>query len=375
VTGGTAMLDRPSLLAAVQNSNAALALEPQHGTTILPSSGPRATQILSIGLRAEAPPENRGSLAPIDAELQAQGRSFRVSETVTNLGQSPDCQIALADAGLSAHHAQILRYASGLYLRDLGSSSGTWLNGQALQSAQPLFDGDRMRIGQVELLFRSKALVRSAAVAGEQRVAGPQLEVRSGRSLGLGFALGRQPLAIGNAPECAIRLSDPGISPRHAQLRTDGSTYFVSDAGSHAGTYLGGQRLAPGQEAPLGEGAWLRIGTVDLLFTTGPHADAMARLRPSARVCVDSGSDAGKSASVGERLIVGSGPRAGLVLAGAAPEHLELAAHDGRFWVRDLSGGRAFRAGAPLGSEFREISHGELLLLSGTIMVRFEEGS
>jgi hypothetical protein len=101
----------------------------------------------------------------------------------------------------------------------------------------------------------------------------------------------------------------------------------------------------------------------------------MARLRPQARLCVDSGSDAGKSASVGERLIVGSGPRAGLLLQGTAPEHLELASHNGRFWVRDLSGGRAFRAGAPLGPQFAEISHGELLLLSGSIMVRFEEGS
>src|SRR6187551_2538924 len=43
-------------------------------TTALPS-GPRNTRVLSIGLHAEAAPEARGSLAPIDARLEFQGRT------------------------------------------------------------------------------------------------------------------------------------------------------------------------------------------------------------------------------------------------------------------------------------------------------------
>jgi predicted component of type VI protein secretion system len=99
----------------------------------------------------------------------------------------------------------------------------------------------------------------------------------------------------------------------------------------------------------------------------------MASLRPSARVAITSGSDAGKTANVGERLTVGSDPRSGFVLPSVAPQQLELAAHGGKFWVRDLSGGRAFRAGSPIGPQFCEIQHGDLLLLSGTVMLRFEE--
>jgi hypothetical protein len=52
-----------------------------------------------------------------------------------------------------------------------------------------------------------------------------------------------------------------------------------------------------------------------------------------------------------------------------------LATHNGRFWVRDLSGGRAFRAGSPLSKEFSEIQHGELILIGGSLMLRFEEGT
>ena len=74
-----------------------------------------------------------------------------------------------------------------------------------------------------------------------------------------------------------------------------------------------------------------------------------------------------------ERALVGSDPSATLCVSGLRAAHLELAAHNGRFWARDLSGGQSFRSGTPLGGEFAELEHGTLLLLGGATMVRFEE--
>jgi predicted component of type VI protein secretion system len=51
---------------------------------------------------------------------------------------------------------------------------------------------------------------------------------------------------------------------------------------------------------------------------------------------------------------------------------VEIAANDKSFWARDRSGGATFRSGSPLGPEFVELTHGDLLLL-GTTMLRFEE--
>ena len=98
-------------------------------------------------------------------------------------------------------------------------------------------------------------------------------------------------------------------------------------------------------------------------------------MRPSARVIVTSGSDSGKAASVGERLLIGSDPSSGLVLTSVSGPQLELCTHNGRFWVRDLSGGRAFRAGTPISKEFSEIQNGELILIGGALMLQFEEGT
>ena len=348
----------------------------QSGATAAIPSRPRQTKMLSIGLPAEAAPEGRSSLAPIDdARLELQGHTLPIVLSVTNLGQSSECQIPLRDPALSAFHAQLVRHAAGLYVRDLGSSSGTWVNGQCLFGPHSLRDGDRIRLGQLELVFRCSALPREAAAAQQKSVAGPRFEVRSGGSLGLSFALGPNAVLLGSGPECAIRLTDPSISPRHAELRFAGGGHALMDLGSHGGTFARGARLAPNQPLSLAEGDWLRFGAVDVLYSSAARADALASLRPSARLVVTSGSDSGKAASVGERLLVGGDAGAGLLLSSVSGPQLELATHNGKFWVRDLSGGRAFRAGSAISREFSEIAHGDLLLLAGTVMIRFEEGA
>jgi len=379
-TGGTAAL--PSTFIPTKQSERTTALPSavmgaavSGQTTALPS-GPRKTRVLSIGLHAEAAPEARGSLAPIDARLEFQGRALPINLPVTNLGQSPECQIPLADPSLSAFHAQLVRHDAGLYLRDLGSSSGTWVNGQCLFGPHALRDGDRIRVGQLELLFRSAALPRVSLPEAQQKsLGGARLEVRSGGALGLSFALGPQPVLLGSSPECSIRFTDPSVSGRHAELRSAGTTHVLTDLGSYGGSYVRGGRLPPQQPVALSEGDWLRFGAVDVLYTSAARADALASLRPSARVVVTSGSDSGKSASVGDRLLVGSDPSSGLVLTSVSGHQLELCTHNGRFWVRDLSGGRAFRAGSPISKEFSEIQNGDLILIGGTVMLNFEEGT
>jgi len=69
-------------------SPAALGAAQSGMTTAIPS-GPRHTKVLSIGLHAEAAPEARSSLAPLDARLEAPGRVWPITLPVTNLGQSP----------------------------------------------------------------------------------------------------------------------------------------------------------------------------------------------------------------------------------------------------------------------------------------------
>jgi hypothetical protein len=74
------------------------------------------------------------------------------ADTVT-VGRLADCDVVLKDRGASRKHAQ-LRFRDGAWtLTDLGSTNGTRLNGQTVQSRE-LADGDRVTIGTTVIEFR-----------------------------------------------------------------------------------------------------------------------------------------------------------------------------------------------------------------------------
>lgn len=64
-----------------------------------------------------------------------------------------DVEIRLEDAFASTRHARIERQGSVLVLEDLGSTNGTYLNGEPLTGPQPLHHGDRIRIGDCEFSY------------------------------------------------------------------------------------------------------------------------------------------------------------------------------------------------------------------------------
>ena len=62
-----------------------------------------------------------------------------------------------------------------------------------------------------------------------------------------------------------------------------------------------------------------------------------------------------------------------LCLPAAAAYELELVLHQGTCFARDLSGGRTFKSGAPLGTEWSPVNGGEMLLISSGALLRFED--
>jgi hypothetical protein len=80
-------------------------------------------------------------------------RQEPISEEVVTIGRLPDCEIVLKDKGASRQHAQIRSKDGEYVLTDLGSTNGTRLNGQTVQSRR-LEDGDRITIGTTAIEFR-----------------------------------------------------------------------------------------------------------------------------------------------------------------------------------------------------------------------------
>jgi predicted component of type VI protein secretion system len=69
------------------------------------------------------------------------------------LGRGDQADIRLEDGFASARHARLVPQGDVMVLEDLGSTNGTYLNGEPLRGPQPLHAGDRIRIGDSEFSF------------------------------------------------------------------------------------------------------------------------------------------------------------------------------------------------------------------------------
>jgi NADPH-dependent 2,4-dienoyl-CoA reductase/sulfur reductase-like enzyme len=376
VPAGTGSMAMPrALTSSALGANGTRAIMPLPPT---PSAGtralgaPRGTRMLSIGLPAEARGTATAPRPASSARLVRGNEELPVLAGVTTLGQSPEADVRLTDARAAGLHAQIQEHEGSYFLRDLGSQLGTWVNGEALTEVRRLADGDNLQIAGESLIFRS-ATLRQRSASHTQVVAAPRLFVRSGAKLGLAVRLLEAGTLIGSDPQAALCLNDAGVFLRHALVRAHAGNFFVEPAVAGAPLWVRDQPLGFGAPQPLREGDWLRVGSVDLVYSQAPTAEASHALAPGARLSVDSGPAGGQSQLVGERALVGSGPNATWSLPGLAPLQLEVVRHGRGFFVRDLSGGRSMRAGRPLAAEWSPAEHGDLFLLGGALLLRFEE--
>lgn len=82
----------------------------------------------------------------------AAGSKFILSARDTMIGRSTEATILLDDVTVSREHARILRRAGRFFVRDAGSSNGTYVNGRRSEVAL-LVHGDELTIGGFALVF------------------------------------------------------------------------------------------------------------------------------------------------------------------------------------------------------------------------------
>ena len=69
------------------------------------------------------------------------------------LGRGDRVDIRLEDPFASSRHARVYEQGNIMVIEDLGSTNGTYLNEELLETARPLHPGDRVRIGDSEFAF------------------------------------------------------------------------------------------------------------------------------------------------------------------------------------------------------------------------------
>ncbi len=69
------------------------------------------------------------------------------------LGRGDHAEIRLEDPFASSRHARVYEQGNTLVIEDLGSTNGSYLNEELLETPRPLHPGDRLRIGDSEFSF------------------------------------------------------------------------------------------------------------------------------------------------------------------------------------------------------------------------------
>lgn len=96
--------------------------------------------------------ESEGAAVVIRSGGGRSGESFAIDRERMSIGRTPDAAIFLDDVTVSRNHALLVRRREGLYIDDLGSLNGTYVNRKRIES-HLLADGDEIQVGKFKLSY------------------------------------------------------------------------------------------------------------------------------------------------------------------------------------------------------------------------------
>jgi len=150
-------------------------------------------------------------LIPIE---QNSDNYFLIDKTFS-IGRGKDNDYIINDSTVSTYHAKIHYKNEDIYIEDLHSTNGTYLDGIKLEplSFYQLYDGQTLQFG--EAIYKIKEKKQQQVSTGE-----------------------RKEYFIGRDPESDLFIDEPTVSFRHLKVYLEDGAWYIEDLNSTNGTYL-----------------------------------------------------------------------------------------------------------------------------------------
>lgn len=173
-----------------------------------------------------------------------KGSTINLSTVQSNIGRDPSSsQLVLSDTSVSRLHAKAtLTEGDVVLIEDLGSSHGTYLNGQKISSAVHLNPSDQLKIGN-NLIRLSWSADAPLSIPG----APPSAVITIGREVNNNLVI-----------------NEPKVSRNHARLEKQGDLFYLTDLDSSHGTYLNGKPIKG--TVAIASSSWIQIGGINYFF-------------------------------------------------------------------------------------------------------------
>jgi ABC-type multidrug transport system ATPase subunit len=232
-------------------------------------------------------------LGALDIEGQKASSRYLLTQASTGLGRDRRNEVCLEDPAVSRFHARISCSAEGCVITDLGSATGTRVDGEELQAraGRELHEGARIDIGPFSLRFAR------AVPGGAERALGEGGDFREciPSAAGLPVVVSSAPAAVlvvtppngkeehelrgssltlGRDPSNDLVIDFDTVSRRHARLERRDSTWEIVDLGSANGLQASG---VPVTRKSLADGDSLTIGRSVLLQYHQSHRAGTSR--------------------------------------------------------------------------------------------------
>ena len=243
--------------------------DPEHATI---GSTNSATIIVSKDLSAV------GELVFIAGS--SKGDKIPLGDHQIIIGTRDDCTCRVNDLLASPVHCAISKSGEEFVATDLGSETGTYINGERIFKGVALKPGDLIAVGSSVLESRmiggvklEKRGLTTFTMMGDLSKMGPQPRfVLDGR------VISAKKIIIGRAPTCDVIVDGSACSREHCTIEWSSTTssFSVRDSSAH-GTYLDDKRVV---KQPLSASCVLRIG--DTLFRMAVRGEVCTMERADA---------------------------------------------------------------------------------------------
>lgn len=110
-------------------------------------------EITTLGQDAKAREVPEGMMVMLRVlEGQEVGRGYPIHKVPVSLGRDALCDVSILDSRMSRQHAMLFYYQPDFYLKDLGSTNGSFVNDKRIKQAL-IKNGDKIKLGSTLLEF------------------------------------------------------------------------------------------------------------------------------------------------------------------------------------------------------------------------------
>jgi len=268
---------------------------------------------------------------PMSADVGAQelvilGSREDQDRSTLVVGRTEGSGLSIDECGVSKRHALLrrvgLKPGDPWIISDLGSTNGTWVGGQRLETSEThqLKDRERLTFGtdvhalylEIDSLYtlmsqisrHTRRYTELGAMFGEKITTsavkkpgnhvGPPPAVGAKLDAGVEYVIQSEgfapviispayPCIVGRSEDAGLRLDHPQVSRRHALIEFNSGVLEIHDLGGANGTILwNGYQLAS-ESSPLDADQSFWIGPFKLQVSTETHSQVSAELKYAAR--------------------------------------------------------------------------------------------